>query len=373
MKSILMVVSNPFVYDQRVYNEAKALVDHGYSVTVFAWDRDHRYNDKEEMDGIEIVRIRGDLVDKILCRRPFQRMHFLRKTHQYITKHIHTFDIVHCHDLDTLALGIRLKKEFRCKLAYDSHEIYLYLIQRDFTRYLTWYYRRLEKLGSHYVDQLIITDVKHEEYFTTRFGYQNFVVVRNTKALVTDEYSPPAENKFQLLYIGTLSKARFLIEAIEVVSALEDVELLVAGSGRTEEEVKAAASDVSNVRFLGLVPIVEIMALTRDSNCVLCMIDPNDWNNRGNLANKQFEAMVCGRPIISTRGTRVAEVTKEENCGIIVDYNREALKNGILELQRNPELCGRMGRNALDAAKRKYSWSFDAERLLSMYQTLENC
>ena len=100
------------------------------------------------------------------------------------------------------------------------------------------------------------------------------------------------------------------------------------------------------------------------------MTDPNDPNNRRATANKQFEAMVAGRPIIATNKTRVAEVTKSEDCGIVVEFDKYALKEGILMLKNNPDLCEKLGRNAFDAAKRKYNWQNDSNNLISLYRQI---
>ncbi|MCK4432384.1 MAG: glycosyl transferase family 1, partial [Methanomicrobia archaeon] len=58
MKKVIMLLSNPFKPDPRVYKEAKSLVNNGYDVTVFAWDRECKYPKKEIIDGIKIERVR---------------------------------------------------------------------------------------------------------------------------------------------------------------------------------------------------------------------------------------------------------------------------------------------------------------------------
>lgn len=371
MKSILMIVSNPFVYDGRVYNEAKTLVDQGYSVTVLGYDSRSEFEAKTSIDGIAVMRIRNDFIDKVLRKRPLQLIRFCGKGYRLIMREYpDRFDVVHCHDLDTLKLGINLKKATNCKLVYDSHEIFLYLIQRDATRYLTGYYRKIEKSGSELSDQLITVDHKHVHYFKSNYHVKNIEVVRNTKRLVSQHYIPPSHNEFQLVYIGTLSKPRFLLESMEVVSELKMVKLVIAGAGPLASQVKSAASGKENVEFLGSIPMDEVLKLTLNSNVVLCMIDPSDSNNRVNPANKQFEAMACGRPIIATEGTRVAEITREENCGIVVEYDKKSLKHGILRLQRDFDLYQRLGMNALEAAKREYNWDVDSAKLLNVHKNL---
>jgi len=94
------------------------------------------------------------------------------------------------------------------------------------------------------------------------------------------------------------------------------------------------------------------------------MINPNDINNKIATANKQFEAMVCGRPIICTKGTRSGEITRNEDCGLVVDYTKEALSEAIIKLRDSPGLCEKLGRNALKAAINKYNWEIEEKKLI---------
>ena len=55
---VIMVVTNHFNPDPRVYKEAKSLVRNGYEVIIIAWDRVGKYPEKEVMDGVVIKRIK---------------------------------------------------------------------------------------------------------------------------------------------------------------------------------------------------------------------------------------------------------------------------------------------------------------------------
>ena len=57
---ILMILSNPFIVDPRVYKEAKSLVDAGHEVTVIVWDRKRDYDPESAVDGIKIIRIHNE-------------------------------------------------------------------------------------------------------------------------------------------------------------------------------------------------------------------------------------------------------------------------------------------------------------------------
>ena len=56
-KRVLMLLTNAFDPDPRVHQEARALVENGYDVTILCWDRDYKVPADEMIDGIRIERI----------------------------------------------------------------------------------------------------------------------------------------------------------------------------------------------------------------------------------------------------------------------------------------------------------------------------
>lgn len=361
---ILMTVANPFVHDLRVFYEASALISKGHEVTVIAWDPLGKHEKSEISDGIKIQRIRNHFLARLMRRKPLQLPFFWRAAYQW-ARH-QNFDAIHCHDLDTLAIGLKLKSRRNLKLVYDAHEIYTWLIQRDLTKIFTPFYNRLEKNAARQVDHLIIADEMYASYFS-RQGYPKMSTVLNTKPILTENYVPPENSVFTLLYIGTLTHARFLLELVEVVTKLQDIKLIIAGIGPLATKLKQRCAPVPHISFLGPVPADNVLPMTKAADVVVCMIDPADHNNRIASANKQFEAMVCGRPIIATQGTRSGEITTEENCGLVVEFSRSALKTAILTLKNDPDLRERLGKNALDAAINRYNWERDSQKLLNIY------
>lgn len=140
-----MTLANPFTHDHRVYNEATSLVKAGHKVTILAWDKTGKYPKKETKDGIKIVRSYNSRVMNILPYDIFRLHWWWKKGYRdalTLFEENH-FDAVHCHDLSSLPIGVKLKKKFGVKLVYDAHEIWGYMIKKD----LPWwkYYIHLEK------------------------------------------------------------------------------------------------------------------------------------------------------------------------------------------------------------------------------------
>jgi glycosyltransferase involved in cell wall biosynthesis len=370
---ILMLLSNPFMVDPRVSREAKSLVDYGHEVSVIVWDRKGDYPSEDMSDGIRVIRIHNNLLMNIMPNDLFRNPLWWRKAYKKGLELYKTgqfkFDVVNCHDLDTLQSGVWLKKKLGIKLIYDAHEIFGYMIARDMPMFIVGVALRMEKRLVKKVDQVITVNEPLRDYFRS-ISNKPITIVMNCKDLVSQEYIPPRNDVFTICYIGVLSKSRMFPEIVDILGNIKGVRFFIAGKKENlYEEVKERCKNYDNIDFLGAIPFSEVIPKTLESDIVVCMINPNDLNNRIGTANKQFEAMACGRPILCTKETYSGAMTDGLKCGLTIDYDKDALHNAIIKLRDNPERCEEFGRNALKAAKEKYNWNTQEEKLLNVYES----
>lgn len=371
---ILMVLSNPFIVDPRVYNEAKALVDNGHEVTVIVWDRHSNYKDRDAFDGINIVRIHNKGLMRILPHDLFKNPVWWRQAYKKaleLYNNGYKFDVVHCHDLDTLKTGVWLKKKLGITLIFDSHEIFGYMIGRTMPKFVVNYAFKMEKKLVKHVDFVITAEDAYVDYFKN-LGCSSIISLLNCKKLLTKEYNPSKNEVFTIMYIGVLNRSRFFPESLDVIGNIDNVKFIIAGKKENMyDEIKELSNKYNNVEFLGWIPYNKVIPATLESDVVLCMINPDDTNNKIASANKQFEAMVCGRPIICTKNTRSGDITEDEKCGLVVDFNKEGLRKAITQLKNSPDLCKELGQNALNAAINKYNWEIEEKKLIKLYEEVK--
>ena len=375
---VLMLLANAFTADPRVYNEATSLIRAGHAVTVVAWDREGTNLRRESWDGIDVVRLRTRLLPRrYRAGSPFwvgfNLLLWQRQAYRQALK-LHKggrFDVIHCHDLDTLWIGLRLKRKLKVPLVYDAHEIYGYMVsgsvRRPLVRMIFWLEKRLVRK----VDRIINVCEPQRRYFET-ITDRPVTMIMNCKPLQGREYQTPDNEELTVLYIGILYAARALRMLVQVAKELSGVRCLIGGTGHPAyvaalEEECAEASDVT---FLGRVPMDQVIPMTVKADVVFCMFDPADPSNQIGMPNKLFEAMACGRPIVCTKGVYSGEVTEQEEAGLAVEYNEEALREAIIRLRDDPGLRERLGRNALKAAMREYNWERQEEKLLKLYDSL---
>jgi glycosyltransferase involved in cell wall biosynthesis len=124
-----------------------------------------------------------------------------------------------------------------------------------------------------------------------------------------------------------------------------------------------------NIEFLGYIPRKDAIRYTLYSNLLFALYDPVAVeNNKYSSPNKLFEAMMCAKPILVNSGTTMANIVKENNCGIVVDYgNIEEIRTSITELKENPKLQEELGAAGRHAFENKYNWNIMEQRLLRKY------
>jgi len=378
---ILMLLYNPFTNDARVYNEARSLVQAGHEVTVIAFDREKQNLQRETWDGIRVVRLRTKLAPTQGFGWPlwnglilllWQRQAYRQAIVLHKERH---FSVIHCHDFDTLLAGTWLKRKLGLPLIYDAHEIFGYALSPNFPSWIANMFLSFERKLITKVDT-IITDGEGQKGYFDNITNKPVSVVMNCKPLQSLEYEPTdSQGKYSLVYIGLLDEVRSISRLIRVAGELPDVHLIIGGLGWPLyiQTIIDKCSKYPNIDFIGKVPLDQVIPLTKKADVVLLIIDPQNINNRLGLANKQFEAMVCGRPIICTKGTYSGDFTEKENVGLTVEHTDEALKRAIIELRDNTALREKLGRNALKAAIAKYNWENQEKILLSIYKNIKLC
>ncbi|WP_042701848.1 glycosyltransferase family 4 protein [Thermococcus sp. PK] len=380
-KKIVMVLSNPFKPDPRVYKEAKSLVKNGYDVTVVAWDREGRYPKYEVVDGIKIQRISL----KAKYGNPFTLL--IKLPLFYILAILKImkmeFDIIHTHDFDTAIVGFLFKKIKNKKWIFDIHDIYFDRLQmegseRSLKNTFVSFLSNIEILFSKLSDFVIVATGsiggKYEglrEYYIrggvpperiiviwnspdfSVFNKERYLSIRNTKKKIP----------FVVSYLGNIRTLSGFIPLLEAISLLDGgYKLLLVGAGPALEELKKIISNeypTLDVEFITPVPYDKVIEYYAISDAVYAYYPFRENIKRG-LATKLLEASGLGIPVIVSRGTLMEDFVREYKCGITFDeISISELKEGILTLKTirfNPQFV-----------QKKWNWEKEERKLLKLY------
>ena len=372
---ILMILSNPCINDARVLNEANSLSEAGYKVTLLCWDREGIHPEHDFLYDIEVIRIRNTRFMNFLTFDILRMSHWWKQAH-FKALEIHDknpLDAIHCHDLDTLPIGVELKNKLKIPLVYDSHELWPDMLSRDIPYIFPKRFAHIEKECFKSVDHLITTHDPFLDELLKRAGRQiPSTIVMNAKKITNTEYQKSPNSELIALYIGNLSKPRLVEGLIDAVSSLDGVKAIIGGFGKPSQFQKISNLSKSNpnVTFLGVVPVDAVLSHTLEADVVICMTDPNDKNNSRASANKQFEAMSCGRPIVCSNGTEISNFTNKHDIGISVEHSVDGIQGALIELRDNKILREEMGRKALSKACDEFNWEVQSKRLVAVYEGL---
>lgn len=370
---VLMVLSNPIQVDPRVHNEAKALMEKGHTVSIICWDRKKQYEHFDTFDGIKVYNVHNTrLMDRL--KNDLLREYFWWNQAYYEAVNVYDYkggyDVIHCHDLDTLKVGVRVKAVLDVKIVYDAHEIFSEMIKGDVPQFAVWYAEHIENKYLKKVDHVITAYKIISQHIRRLNENVPITMVKNYKPQVYDKYEEPKNEHLTLIYIGVMMKERMFPELVRIIGDIGDARLIIAGKKEAlYKETKELAEKYNNVFFWGTITSDMIIPSTHSADASICLLPASD---NGSLFNKQFEAMTAGRPLITTKGSHCGNVTEAYKCGFTVDNNPNEIKKLILHLMKNRQECIEAGKRALKLSKTLFNWDEEKMKLWEVYTSLED-
>jgi len=317
---------------------------------------------------------------KVVAGRPLRATRTLAIDRRFVQAGLAAGAAVwHCHDLNTLAVGVRCKrKRPGTMLVYDSHEL-----ATERSRMTPRQRRkavRRERRGLRHVDEGIWTTRSRAQYVVDLHGIPFPTLVRNVPELLEVEAGwdlhetldiPPG--KRILLYQGSIQEYRGVDESIEAVTLLDDCVLVVIGYGYyrpvLEEQVRQRGL-TDRVKFFGPIPNDELLYHTASADVGMCVIRGDSLSYRWSLPNKLFEYMMAGIPVIASDFEEMGRVVLEEGVGAVCDpSDPESIAAAVRAIVDDPGAAARFRAATRDAITR-YNWDEEQQVLLGLYERL---
>lgn len=375
MRRILMLLTNAFDPDPRVYQEARALVEHDYEVTVLCWDRDYKKPEKEIVDSINVERIyikstHGRGTTQIVFLFLFWLKAFLRACFK-------KFNYFHCHDFDTLPLGYLLAKLKGARLIYDAHESYVDML----INVPAWLKTIIYKCENYFLKRtdLVITVGEILKDAFIKRGAKTTCVVGNwkdpekfqfPKDIIEEEKKRLGIHNGQVVisFIANLGEERQVPQLIEAIKDIPHAFLVIGGDGPCRDRVEDASRRFPNIRYLGYVNPFKIPLYTALADIIFYGFDPTNPNAKYSAPNKLFEAIAAGKPIITGDFGEIGRIVRENKCGIVLDnYSSKEIKRTFDDLDANTLSYYHL---KAKAATSLYNWHNAQNILLQSYHNL---
>lgn len=365
MKKVLFIRSS--LNPARIVNEAKSLSKEGYSVDILCWDRSSNHSRKQNIDSINFIYFGFKAPSGKLCLVLYLFIWWAYELYFLLTR---DYNVYHACCLDTLIPAIFAKIFKRGILIYDIFDFYAENLPISFPKNIINYISNFERFCIRFADAVIIVDESRVIQIKGA-KIKKLVIIMNCPVDTNYSISDFKNEPFVVFYGGTLIKTNGLCKLIDSVKHVSGVKLVLAGVGPDEKMIKDLVRNEVNASFLGWINYDEYIKQMLNASAVFSFYDPIIPNNKLANSTKAFEAMMCAKPVIVNRETSLASIIINSNCGVAVPYNNDsALINAISHLQKNPEICKKMGENGRKAFENKYNWSIMEKKLIGLYNHL---
>ena len=368
MRTLKVTLVRSRAIDPAINKVAKALSENGYDVKLLVWDRSGNKN-TENIDGYTIHRFgfkaphdKLSIVFYLPIWWSYELFFLLRQKNE----------IIHVCDLDTLIPAIIAKKLKKTKLYYTIYDFCADNLPNKFPNTLRDFVTFLEIVGIKFSDVLFLVDECRLQQ-VKKAKIKSLVYIYNTppdyfKTRLTN-YSTTGE-ELRIFYAGLLHKSRGLEYILRAIRDVNNVKLVVAGTGPNKHLFENSFPDAENkIQYIGQISYKDVIEKTIESDLLFAFYDPTVPNNKYASPNKLFEAMMCGKPILMNSEVAASKIILEEKCGIVVPYGDvDAIKEAINRLKKEPNLRKELGENGRNVYEKKYSWKIMEKRLLNAYK-----
>jgi len=292
------------------------------------------------------------------------RIYWMSFLFKILYKYKDNITIVHACDLDTAFPSVLFKLLFKKNVNvifdvcdwftanfYNSHKLILSVI------------KFMEFFTVKYSNEIIICEPERIEQIPfklkkTPLVLPNIPFFEKENFLSIEKDYKFQNNKITFSYVGGLAVDRFLDELLNVAEK-GLINLLIAGYGNTKIENRCLELDkLENIRYYGKVTYTKGLNIMYNSDLIYAMYCKFIPNNIYAAPNKYYEAMMLGKPILSTQGIRMSVKIIKNEMGYVIDESVLELENLIDKLDRNE--MKKKGKNARSLWENQFkTYTFD--------------
>lgn len=286
-------------------------------------------------------------------------------------------DVFHCHDLNTLRVGVTCKSQTGALLVYDSHEL-----QTERSR-MTDKARKaaIKEEGTLLpsVDAMIVASPSWIDWNTRLYGplpdptvvllnVPEPVSIDETKDLRSELGIPP--DRPIVIYQGSIQENRGIEPAIDAIEMLDGIALVVIGYGYHRPSLESLVRSrglQEDVLFFGPVPNDELISYSASADIGLANIVNASVSYHTSLPNKLFEYAMAGIPVVGSDSPEIGRIVAEEGIGEVCKADDpEALAQAISAILEDPERYAA----ATAGTAAKYNWDVEQQVLVDLYASL---
>ena len=390
-RRVVIIVENlPIPFDRRPWQEACALRDAGYGVSIISPTGINATARFERIDGIDVHRhplpregngFVGYLAEygvalwweSVLAWRIFRRQRF---------------DVIHaCNPPDLIWLvAAPFRWLFGTKFVFDHHDLGPELYEAKFGRQdaLHRVLKLLERCTFRLADISIATNESYRGIATTRGGMDPacVFVVRSGASLARLRPVPAVPElrhgrRFLVAYVGVMGGQEGLDLLLSAVRHIVyergrgDIHFVLVGDGPEAARLRTLAGEygvADFVTFTGRVNDARLLEVLCTADVCVASDPLNPLNDRSTM-NKIHDYMALGKPIVQF--DLVEGRVSAGAASLYAKPNDDAdFGEKILLLLADPDLREEMGRIGRARIENELEWKYEAPKLIAAYRSL---
>jgi len=389
-RRVLFLVENlPSPFDRRVWQEACALRDAGYLVSIVCPTGKGCEKKFQAIDGIHVYRYNLPVEASGAAGYAVEYAIALAWTFVLAWRVLLTrgFDVIHaCNPPDLFFLIGGFFKLIGKKFIFDHHDLNPELFEAKFGRrgFFHSLLLKLEYWTFRTADVSIATNESYRRIAIERgcVPSERVFVVRSGPSLERLKILPPDTRlkrgcRYLVGYVGVMGKQEgidYLLKAARHITldlGRSDVHFGLVGGGTSLEEMKALARELGiadNVTFAGRVPDGEMLAMLNTADVCVNSDVANELNDKSTM-NKIMEYMALGKPIVQFD---LAEGRHSAQGASLYAKKNDPLDLAakIVELLDDPVRRAEMGEFGRRRVENELEWRHEAPKLLAAYDAL---
>ena len=390
-----MILDDVFPPDPRVENEAITLINGGYEVFLFCLNNGSQKTN-ELINGIKIRRYKfSKLTYKLSALSydlPFYKMIMRPKINHFIKNN--NIDFLHIHDIRIAETVFKVNKKYKLKVVLDLHDN----IPENMR-----FYPHLRKFPGKYIISPKKWKIKESEFIIkadkiitvspnfakdiieeNNIEKEKMILVPNTvrksffkEAIYSKVIEEKYSNKYVVLYLGDTNIRRGLLTAIRATEILSkrivNFKLVIVGQNTTDSILKEETKKLnleSFIDFEGWQDVSLFPSYIVASNICISPLYRSIQHDVA-YANKIFQYMSFGKPILVSNATAQKEIVERINSGLVhQEKNKDDFSSKVLELYLNKEKAEELGNKGKQFIENEFSWEVTSQALVKLYNEL---
>lgn len=290
-------------------------------------------------------------------------------------------DIINCHSIKNLHIGVLLKKKYHLKLIYDAHE--LESEQAGFAKksiagiQLSDILRNIEARLIKHVDGMVVVSESIQTWYQENMKVNNIVTIRNipkknntANTLTTSlrkEFNIPIDT-IVYAYSGLIDKVRGIDILLEVFKKVDlKHHIIFMGYGDAILSVQEAAQFYSNIHYKSAVEPHLVTSYLQTADVGLFVCDNICLSYYYCLPNKMFEYILSGLALIVSDFPDMSKIIHKYNCGYTTKPSVEYLAELIKDLKLSDINKCKQGSSQ---ASLNMNWESESLKLTPFYERI---